>query len=178
MERALRLLDIIYASAVARAIHNLRREICCGCKIYPQDCWMMTEEEGWDMHGMEAMVRVNSHSAVWKEFLNALGILNMEVQKEFADHLMGLQKGPDRDFAWDLLQLYENNQTLANILNYLSHPPAQPLEPYCIAYFSTPASYKYYVKGTGETFQSYETDRQKAYREYVENKLREHFQSI
>ena len=62
MERAHRLLDVIYASAVAREIHNLRCAICCGCKIYEQDCLMMTE--GWDMHGMAAMEQVNSHPSV------------------------------------------------------------------------------------------------------------------
>ena len=54
----------------------------------------------------------------------------MEVHKEFADHLTGLQKDPDRYFVWDLVQLYGNNRALADILNDLSHPPAQPLEPY------------------------------------------------
>ena len=51
MERALRLLEIIYASAVAHEIQNLRQDVCCSCKRYVQDCLMMTEEEGWDMHG-------------------------------------------------------------------------------------------------------------------------------
>ena len=95
----------------------------------------MTEQEGWDMHGLTTMERANSHHAVWREFLNLLRILNMEVHKEFADHLMGLQKDADRYFVWDLLQLYENNRVLANILNDLSHPPTPPLEPYSIPYF-------------------------------------------
>ena len=94
--RALRLLDVIYANAVAREIQNLRREICCGCKTYEQDCFMMTEKEGWDMHGMAAIERVNAHHSVWHEFLNILGILNIEIDNKFADHLMGLQKDPDR----------------------------------------------------------------------------------
>ena len=64
---------------------------------------------------------------------------------------------------------------MGDILNDLSHPPAQPLEPYSIPYFKSPGSYKYYVKGTGETFKSYETDHQKAYREHLENKLRVQF---
>ena len=175
--RALRLLDVIYANAIAREIQNLRREFCCDCKTYEQDCFMMTEER-WDMHGMTAIERVNAHHAVWHEFLNVLGILNIEVDKEFADHLMGLQKDPDRYFVWDLLQLHENNQTLANILNDLLHPPAQPLESYSIGYFSSPGSYKCYVKGSDETFQSYETDHQKAYHGHLQNKLREHFNKL
>ena len=78
MERALRLLDVIYASAEAREIHNLRSEICRCCKIHPQDCLMMTEEEGWDMHGLTAMERVKSHHTVWHEFLEVLEIINMQ----------------------------------------------------------------------------------------------------
>ena len=92
MERALRLLEIIYASAVAHEIQNLRHNIWCGCKIYAQDCSMMMEEEGWKMHGLTAMERVNRSPSVWHEFLHVLGILNIDVHKEFADHLMGLQK--------------------------------------------------------------------------------------
>ena len=94
MERALRLLEIIYAGAVAHEIQNLRQDICCGCKIYTQDCLMMTEKEGRNMHGLTAMERVNSSPSVWHEFLHVLGILNTDVHKEFADHLMGLQKDP------------------------------------------------------------------------------------
>ena len=81
MERTLRLLDVIYAIAVAHEIENLGREICCGCKIYEQDCLMMTEQKGWDMHGLTAVERVNGHHAVWHEFLNVLRILNMEFIK-------------------------------------------------------------------------------------------------
>ena len=78
MERALRLLDVLYASAVAQEIHNLRSEICCGCKIHRHDCLMMTEEEGWDMHGLTAMERVKRHHTVWHEFLEVLEIINMQ----------------------------------------------------------------------------------------------------
>ena len=176
--RALSLLGVIYANAVAREIQNLRREICCGCKTYEQDCFMMTEEEGWDMHGMTAIERVNAHHSVWHELLNVLGILNFEVDKEFADHLMEVQKDPDRYSVWDLLQLHEDNQALANILNDLLHPPAQPVESYSIGYFSSPGCYKYYVKGSDETFQSYEPDHQKAYHGHLENKLRQHFNKL
>ena len=95
MKRALRLLDIIYASsAVAHEIQNLRHDICCGCKIYTQNCLMMTEEERWDTHGLTAMERISSSPSVWHEILSALGILNTKVHKEFTDHLMGLRKIP------------------------------------------------------------------------------------
>ena len=75
MKRALRLLDVIYANAVAREVQNLRCEIGCGCKIDEQDCLMMTEQERWDMHALTAIERVNSHHAVWHEFINMLKII-------------------------------------------------------------------------------------------------------
>ena len=75
MKRVLGLLEMIYASAVAHEIQNLCHEICCGCKIYTQDCLMMTEEEGWNTHGLAAMERVNSSPLVWHKFLGVLGVL-------------------------------------------------------------------------------------------------------
>ena len=140
MERALRLLAIIYTSAVAHEIQILRRDICCGEKIYTQDCWIMTEEEGWNMHGLATMERVNSSPSVWHEFLGVLGVLNMDVRKEFADHLIRLQNDPDRYFVEALLQVYENYRAMVDVLHNLSHPPAQPLESYSIGYFSSPGS--------------------------------------
>ena len=70
---------------------------------------MMTEEEGRNMHGLAAMERVNSSPLVWHEFLKVLGILNIDVPKEFADHLLGLQKDPDQYFVEALLHVYKNN---------------------------------------------------------------------
>ena len=157
MERALRLLEIIYASAVAHEIQNLRQDICCSCKIYAQDCLMMTEREEWNMHGVAAIERINRSHSVWQEFLNVLGILNIDGPKEFADHLLGLQKDPNQYFVEALLHVYKNNRAMVDTLHNLSHPPAQPLEPFSIGYFSSPGSYKYYIKGSDETFKSYET---------------------
>ena len=84
----------------------------------------MTEEEGWDMHGMAAMERVNTRPSVWNECLTVLEILNIQVYKEFTDHLIGLQKDSDRYFIGGLLQLYENNRAMVDILHKLSHSPA------------------------------------------------------
>ena len=139
---------------------------------------MMIEQEKWDMQGVAAIERVNSHPSVWNEFLDVLGILNMEVHKEFADHLMGLQKDLI-DILFEICCSYTKTaKRWWDILRQLSHPPAQALEPYSVAYFSNPGSYNYYIKGSDETFRSYKADHQKAYREYMENKLCEHFQRL
>ena len=98
--------------------------------------------------------------------------------KEFADHLLGLQKDPDRYFVEALFLVYENNRALVDILHNLSHPPAQPLESLSISYFSNPGSYKYHIRGNDETFKSYETNHQKAYQNHMKNKLREHFEKL
>ena len=63
------------------------------------------------------MERVKSHHAIWHEFINVVGILNMEVHKKFEDLSMGLQKDPDRYFVRDLMQLYENNRVMVDILH-------------------------------------------------------------
>ena len=107
------------------------------------------------MQGLVTMERLNSNPSVWHEFLNVLGVLNIDVHKEFADPLMGLQKNPDRYFAEALLQVYENNQVMVDILHNLLHPPAQPLKPFSIGYFSNPGSYQHYIKESDKTFQSY-----------------------
>ena len=99
------------------------------------------------MHGLVAMERINSSPSVWHEFLNILGILNMGVPKEFADHLLGLQKDPDQYFVEALFHAYKNNQALVDILHNLSHPPTKPLESFGIGYFSNPGSYKYHYQG-------------------------------
>ena len=60
----------------------------------------------------------------------------MGVHQEFADHLMELQKHPNRYFVEALFRVYENNRALVDILHNLSHPPAQSLESLSIGYFS------------------------------------------
>ena len=53
------LLEIIYASAAACGIQNICHKLCYGCKVYQQDCLMMTEK-GWEIHGLTAIKQVNT----------------------------------------------------------------------------------------------------------------------
>ena len=133
---------------------------------------MMTEEEGWDMHGLVAMESINSSTSVWHEFFNVLGILNMGVPKEFADHLLGLQKDPDQYFVEALFHIYKNNRALVDILHNLSRPPESVISVIPVE-LQVP-----YIRGSNETFKSYETNDQKAYQNRMKNKLREHFQKL
>ena len=49
-------------------------------------------------------------------------------------------------------------------------PDEDPLEPHGTCLFTMPPSYRYTVKKTGETFMSHETDRKKAYEEFLRQK--------
>ena len=65
------LINAIFIDAVTRKIKKLRREKCCGCKVnHPSqrrhECLMMTEEEGWIEHGIEAIERMINQETVWK----------------------------------------------------------------------------------------------------------------
>lgn len=56
------LFDLILVENVSEEIKRLRREKCCGFKVdHPSqrrhECLMMTEEEGWEMHGVDAIKR-------------------------------------------------------------------------------------------------------------------------
>ena len=173
--KVFRLLEIIYVKAVECKIQNIRRELCCGCKVYDKDCLMMTEEEGWEMHGLAAIKQVNSQHLVWHEFTNVLGTLNFKVHEDFAKYLAYLQEYPDLRFVKTLMYTYQDNQPLLQTLNELStwNSEINPLESCAQCHFSSPARY---VKGTGE--KSHETDHNKAYWNYLENKLKEHFSKL
>ena len=54
----------IFSQAVSCEVHKLREEKCRGCKVnHPNqrrhECLMMSKEDGWTMHGLEAIEGVN-----------------------------------------------------------------------------------------------------------------------
>ena len=173
-----RLLEIIFADGTSREIEKIRNEICCGCKVYNQDCLMMTEQEGWQIHGLKAIERISKQTQVLNRFMDVLKILDEKMEYEFAKHLTWLQTKPDQDFIEDLLQLYENNHELLTIINNLFNPPEKPLESYSECFFSYPPSFKHFIKETQEHFISREGDYHKAYHDYMKNKLRKHVNEL
>ncbi len=56
--------------------------------------------------GLDAIEVVNNQRSIWYEFFDTLGILNIEVHKDFTDHLLLLEKNPDQTFVESLLQVY------------------------------------------------------------------------
>ena len=71
------LLNAIFSEAVGHDVETLRQEKCCGCEVnHPSqrrhECLMMSEEEGWIMHGLEAIERIIKHEIVWKQFVETI----------------------------------------------------------------------------------------------------------
>jgi hypothetical protein len=57
------LMNAILLDLVADQVGQLRTEKCCGCEVSHlskkrHDCLMMTTDEGWIMHGQEAIKRI------------------------------------------------------------------------------------------------------------------------
>jgi hypothetical protein len=179
LNKALRLLEILYARHVAIGVQDKRSVFCCGCKVIEQDCLMMDEHETWQMYGIDTIEKIRNDCQIWDEFVKILTILNIKVQKEFNDHLRCLENDPNQAFVMSLLRLYQgkNNQALLHVLHdlYSWDCRIDPVESSVEYPFSLPTRYVYYVKGTNETFKSYETNHKKAYKEYLECRLREQF---
>jgi hypothetical protein len=91
---------------------------------------------------------------------------------------LSLEENPDFMLIESLFQEYQDNQSLIEVLCDLSNPKADPLEPFAECLFSSPPTFIYYVRGKKERFESKEQDEQKAYQNYLKDKLREHFNNL
>ena len=176
--KKLRLIEIIYAKVIAHSIERKFSLFCCGCKIRDQDCLMLDEFEKWEMYGLDAIEEAGTNYAVWREFTNVIEILNVPFEKYFTEHLLSLEENPDLMLIESLFQEYQDNQSLIEVLCDLSNPKADPLEPVAECLFSSPPTFMYYVRGKKERFESKEQDEQKAYQNYLKDKLREHFNNL
>ena len=77
------LLNVIFSEAVAHEVDKLRKEKCCGCEVnHPSqrrhECLMMLEEDGWIMHGLEAIERTIRQEIVWKQFIEAISVMKLD----------------------------------------------------------------------------------------------------
>ena len=177
------LLEGIYANAVAQEVERLCVESCSGCQVgHPSqkqhDCFMMNENERWQMYGFQAIERVNGKRMVRNEFAEAMKVLKLAVDRDVLEHLQQLEKDPDSTFIDSLTELHQNteNHELQCILNYLFHWRLDdPLESVDETFFSYPPSYMYSVKATGERFRSFEADHKIANQGFLEKKLVEQF---
>ena len=86
------LLEGIYANAVAQEVERLCVESCNGCQVdhlsqRQHDCLVMNENERWQMYGLQAIERVNAKRMVWSEFVEAMRVLKLRVDRDVLEYL-------------------------------------------------------------------------------------------
>ena len=52
----------------------------------------MILEEGWIMHGLEAIERIIKHVIVWKQFVKAIHVMKLDYHEYAAEHFKNLIK--------------------------------------------------------------------------------------
>ena len=97
------LMNAILLEAVDDAVNKLRKEFCCGCKVdHPSqrrhECIMMSEEEGWLMHGEKAIEQVIEHQILWKLFSEAIRVMKLDYYEQVTDHFKNLTKDYETTF--------------------------------------------------------------------------------
>ncbi len=173
-----RLVEIICAKILAPIIRTKFDQLCCGCKKHEQECLMLTEFEKWRMYGFEILVE--NKNTICLEVMNVFEILNIHFGNRFAEQLSDMEKSADFELMELLFRLCERNQPLVKVLSDFSCWDSQtdPLADFALCYFSLPPSFKYFVKGTDETFVSHKRDHKKAYRGYIKHSLQQHFDKL
>ena len=121
------LLNVIFSEAVAHEVDKLRKEKCCGCEVnHPSqrrhECLMMSEEDGWIMHGLEAIERTIRQEIVWKQFIEAIRVMKLDYHQYATEHYKNLTK--DHETALYFLKDLKLNSDFPEyqaILGYLSY---------------------------------------------------------
>jgi hypothetical protein len=121
------LLNAILLDLVAEQVGQLRTEQCCGCQVnHPSqkrhDCLMMTVDEGWAMHGQEAIARIHAKNIVWKEFLEAIRVMKLNYHAQASIHYTNLWKNYETTLQL-LMNLRKGSTHLKYepVVNYLSY---------------------------------------------------------
>ena len=121
------LINAIFIDTVAHEVADLRKEKCCGCLIdHPSqrrhDCLMMTENESWLEHGLEAIQRTTNQDTVWKKFLEAVRVLKLTLYEQVRKHYNNLKN--NHETTLNLLMDLKGGTSLSEhepIVNYLFH---------------------------------------------------------
>ena len=122
------LFNAICVDNVSKEIGKLRTEKCCGCKVdHPSqrrhECLMMSEEEGWEMHGVEAIRREFGRGTIWKKFNEAVRVLKLTQYPRALEHYCSLKKNYTETLGF-LLKVKEDQYIMSKyeaIVNYLHY---------------------------------------------------------
>ncbi|CAB4036375.1 Hypothetical predicted protein [Paramuricea clavata] len=118
------LMNAVFFEAVCE-IQRLLKEKCPGCEVdHPSqrrhDCIMLSDEEGWLLHGLEAVEHVIEHGIVRKQFLEAIRVMKLEYYGCAKEHYVNLIKDREvtLDFLGDLRGSFSYYQPILNYLMY------------------------------------------------------------
>ena len=121
------LINAIFVETVSNQIEKLRTEKCCGCEVnHPSerkhDCLMMTEQERWITHGLEAIERAIDQDFVWKQFVEAIRVMKLNYHMCATEHYNALKENHEAtlDFLMDLKESsnLSDNQPIVHYLSY------------------------------------------------------------
>ena len=99
VNRQCNLMNAIFSQVVNHQVQELRKKKCCGCKIdHPShrrhDCIMLTEEEVWIAYGLEAIEHVLQQGTLWKQFREAIRIMQLIPHDNALQHFQVITKPP------------------------------------------------------------------------------------
>ena len=111
------LMNAIFSQVVDHRVQELGKEKCCGCKIdHPSqrrhDCLMMTEE-GWITYGPEAIKNVLEKGILWKQFREAIRIMQFIPHEHARRHFQKLSSDCEAT-----LELLMNLNSKTNLSEY------------------------------------------------------------
>ena len=113
--------------AIDNQVNKLRKEKCWGYIVdHPSqkrhECLMMSEDEGWIMHGLEAIEQVIACQVVWKHFTEAISVMKLHYHEHVTKHFENLTKNHETtlEILKDLTFKSDISEYQA-ILGYLSY---------------------------------------------------------
>ena len=107
------LLNAVFSEAVVCEIRRLLKEKFPGCEIDHQsqrrhECIILSDEEGWLLHGLEAVECVIERGIVRKQFLEAIRVMKLEYYRRAKEHYTNLIKNCEVTlYFWGNLRGFE-----------------------------------------------------------------------
>ena len=83
---------------------------------------MMTEREGWESHGLEAIERTIEQDLVWKQFIEGVRVMKLIYHNGAMNHYMWLKK--NHEITLNLLMDLKESSSLTeyqSVVHYLSY---------------------------------------------------------
>ncbi|CAB3977891.1 Hypothetical predicted protein [Paramuricea clavata] len=121
------LMNAVFFEAVVCEIQRLLKEKCSSCEVdHPgqrrHNCIMLSDEEGWLLHGLKAVERVIERRILRKQFLEAIRVMRLEYYGHATEHYANLKKDCEvtLDFLGDLRGSFSVHQPILNYLMYWS----------------------------------------------------------